>query len=120
MAQNIKVLAATPEVVDTIKKANVLVNKTSLNDQGARPTINNPKIAGGIKQVNELVPAKVVSGNGVIGYTCNIYGNGLDQQPTEVGTVFLANGGSTIFQLPVGTTLFVQKYSVRVFGGVND
>lgn len=120
MSQNIKVLAATPEVVDTIKKANTLVNKSSLNDQGPRPTINNPKMAGGIKQVNELVPAKVVSGNGVIGYTCQIFGNGLDQPSTETGTVFLANGGSSIFQLPVGTVLFVQKYSVRVFGGVND
>lgn len=120
MSQNIKVLAATPEVVDTIKKANILVNKSTVSDRGVERSYSNAKMAGGIKQVNELVPAKVVSGNGVIGYTCHIFGNGLDQPYTETGTVFLANGGEGIFQLPVGTVLFVQKYSVRVFGGVND
>ena len=120
MAQIIKVLAATPEVVDTIKKANNLVNKTVLSDRGVERSNSNPKMAGGVKQVNALIPARVKSGNGVIGYTCDIFGNGLDQPSTEQGTVFLANGAQGIFQLPVGTVLFVQKYSVRVFGGVND
>ena len=115
-----RVLAATDGVVQTLKKANVLVNKAKLQDKGVDNDPSTLSFTKGLNRPGELVPARVVSGNGVIGYTCEIFQNGIDQPATKQGTVFLANGGGSLFELPVGTILFVQKYTVRVFGGVND
>lgn len=116
MATN--VIAATPKVIDTIKKANILVNSSTLSE-----TIK--KGATTLREMNTqsvtsapLVAAKVKSGNGIIGYTCDIYGNGLAEAPTDTGTVFLANGASSIFVLPAGTIIYVQKYPIVVHGGV--
>ena len=118
MATN--VIAATPQVIDTIKKANQLVNSSNLSDSLQKgPTV--------VKEMNTtnhtaapLVPAKVIEGNGIIGYTCNIYSNGLSEAPTDTGTVFLANGASSIFSLPPGTIIFVQKYPIVMHGGVSS
>lgn len=114
-----KVLAATPKVIDTIIKANQLVNKSSLND-------SIQKGVNVVKEMNTtnhttapLVPAKVIEGNGIIGYTCDIYANGLSEAPTDTGSVFLANGASSIFSLPPGTIIFVQKYPIVIHGGAN-
>lgn len=114
-----KVLAATPKVIDTIKKANQLVNSSNLTD-------SIQKGANVVKEMNTtnhtsapLVPARVIEGNGIIGYTCDIYANGLAEAPTDTGTVFLANGASSIFSLPPGTIIFVQKYPIVIHGGVN-
>lgn len=114
-----KVLAATPKVIDTIIKANQLVNKSTLTDSIQKGT-------NVVKEMNTtnhtsapLVPAKVIEGNGIIGYTCDIYANGLAEAPTDKGTVFLANGASSIFSLPPGTIIFVQKYPIVIHGGVN-
>lgn len=117
MATN--VIAATPQVIDTIKKANQLVNSTNLSETVKTGT-------NVVKEMNTtnhiaapLVPAKVIEGNGIIGYTCDIYSNGLSEAPTNTGTVFLANGASSIFSLPPGTIIFVQKYPVVIHGGVS-
>lgn len=114
-----KVLAATPKVIDTIKKANQLVNSSTLTD-------SIQKGSNVVKEMNTtnhtsapLVPAKVIEGNGIIGYTCDIYANGLAEAPTDTGTVFLANGASSIFSLPPGTIIFVQKYPIVMHGGVS-
>lgn len=114
-----KVLAATPKVIETIKKANQLVNSSTLTD-------SIQKGANVVKEMNTtnhtaapLVPARVIEGNGIIGYTCDIYANGLAEAPTDTGTVFLANGASSIFSLPPGTIIFVQKYPIVIHGGVN-
>lgn len=114
-----KVLAATPKVIDTIKKANQLVNSSNLSE-----TVK--KGSNVVKEMNTtnhaaapLVPAKVITGNGIIGYTCDIYANGLSEAPTDTGTVFLANGASSIFSLPPGTIIFVQKYPIVMHGGVS-
>jgi hypothetical protein len=65
----------------------------------------------------EMYLAKVISGDGINGYTCNIYKNGLDNPPTEQSLVFLANGGSTLYRIPANTILYVQKIAVPVYGG---
>lgn len=71
MAQ--QVVAATPEVIDTLRKARVLVNKTDLGQE----TVGGNTLPDNTIQItnNSLIPAKVVSGNGVNGYVCDIYGN---------------------------------------------
>lgn len=114
-----KVLAATPKVIDTIIKANQLVNSSNLTD-------SIQKGSNVVKEMNTtnhtsapLVPARVIEGNGIIGYTCDIYANGLSEAPTDTGTVFLANGASSIFSLPPGTIIFVQKYPIVMHGGVS-
>lgn len=114
-----KILEATPGVVDTLKKANVLVNSSTLKDQLQQGVKILTKIDGNISGQSDLIPAKVVSGDGLNGYLCNIYRNGLDNPPSEQGTVFLANGASTIHTLPAGTVLFVQKTSIPIHGSAN-
>lgn len=118
MATN--VIAATPKVIETIKKANQLVNSTNLSETLKKGT-NVVKEMNTTNQISApLVPAKVVEGNGIIGYTCDIYSNGLAEAPTDTGTVFLANGASSIFSLPPGTIIFVQKYPIVMHGGVSE
>lgn len=117
MATN--VIAATPQVIDTIKKANQLVNSSTLTDPLQKGTTVLKEMNSTNHTSAPLVPAKVIEGNGIIGYTCDIYANGLAEAPTDIGTVFLANGASSIFSLPPGTIIFVQKYPIVIHGGVN-
>jgi hypothetical protein len=112
------VIEATPEVISAIRKAHALKSVSKLNDQPQENRSKVTKIEGNINGENNLVPAKVKSGNGLIGYTCDIFRNGLDQPPTESGLVFLANGASTIFVLPEGTILFVQKSALPIHGSL--
>lgn len=112
-----KAIAATPQVIDTLKKANRLVNSTNLNvkqSESKQPIsqITTTSISGPLK----LIPAKIISGNGLQGYICDIFENGLNDAATSRGIVFLANGASTIHVLPAGTILYVQKTSVNVEG----
>lgn len=116
----IKVIQATKNVIDALKKAHALTPTSTIVDQPKNENTPVIKIDGSLTGGGQLVPAKVVSGNGLIGYTCDIYKNGLSEPPTETGTVFLANGGSTIFVLPVGTILFVQKYPIPIHGSTNS
>lgn len=115
----IKVIEATPKVIDTIKKANKLVNSGTLSDQAPNSSILQTQMNGSLTGAQKLVPAKVKEGNGITGYLCDIYANGLGEPPTDTGTVFLANGASSIFVLPAGTIIFVQRYPIVVHGGVN-
>ena len=117
MATN--VIAATPQVIDTIKKANQLVNSSILSDSLQKGTTVLKEMNTTNHTSAPLVPAKVIEGNGIIGYTCDIFANGLAEAPTDRGTVFLANGASSIFSLPPGTIIFVQKYPIVIHGGVN-
>lgn len=71
MAQ--QVVAATPEVLDTLRKARVLVNQTNLGQDsvgGMTLPDNSIQITN-----DSLIPAKVKSGNGLNGYVCDIHGN---------------------------------------------
>lgn len=115
-----KVIEATPKVVDTLKKANRLVNSSSVVGGQSSNPVSVKKAEGQFVGSVPIVPAKVKEGNGIAGYFCDIYGNGLTEPPTDQGTVFLANGASSIFALPPGTVIFVQKYNIPVHGGVND
>jgi hypothetical protein len=115
-----KVIEATPQVIDTIQKANKLVNSSTISDQMNGP-ISSPYISEGVMaSAEKMVPAKVLAGNGLIGYRCEIYKNGLSEPPTDVGTVFLANGASTIYALPAGTIIFVQKFVIDIHGGPSN
>lgn len=111
----LKVLGATTEVLDTLKKASLLVNSSKITDEyknGKNPsTLNNAE-----NQKAILIPAKVISGNGIDGYLCDIFENGLGETATSQGTVFLANGASSIFALPAGTIIFVQKIAIPIQG----
>lgn len=71
MAQQL--VAATTEVLDTLRKARVLVNQTNLGQEG----IEGNTLPDNTIQITtkSQLPAKVKSGNGVNGYTCDIYGN---------------------------------------------
>ena len=62
------------------------------------------------------IPVRVISGDGLIGYTCNIYENGLNNAPTKQGKVYLANGASTIYPLPAGTVMYAQLTEVQRLG----
>lgn len=52
----------------------------------------------------------------VIGVTYMVIG--LDNSPTTQGTVYLANGASTLWALPAGTLLYVQKAQISTMGSV--
>lgn len=80
---------------------------------------NIPTDQNNYQQPQGIIPARVVSGNGVIGYTCNLHANGLTETPTGQGLVFLANGASTFYALPAGTVLFVQAVEISIMG-TND
>lgn len=113
-----KVIEATPKVIDTIRKANQLVNSSTIIDQAPSNRVNTTRMESKSTTAGTLVPAKITGGNGLTGYLCNIFENGLSEPPTSKGTVFLANGASTIFVLPPGSIIFVQRYPVTVHGGV--
>ena len=71
MAQ--QVVAATPEVLDTLRKARVIVNQMNLGQD----SVGGMTLPDNTIQITNdaLIPAKVKSGNGVNGYICDIYGN---------------------------------------------
>jgi hypothetical protein len=74
MAQ--QVVAATPEVLDTLRKARVLVNQTNLGQE----TVGGNTLPDNTIQITtkSIVPAVVKSGNGVDGYICDIKGNRIE------------------------------------------
>jgi hypothetical protein len=110
-----KVLGATPTVIDTLKKAKDLVNRQSVAvDQS--PVKNRTSVSVSTNNAGKAVPARILSGNGSSGYTADIFGEGLENPPTARGTVFLANGRSTLWELPPGTILYVQKAFIDVMG----
>lgn len=70
-----KAVQVTPTLVDTLKKAKVLVNTTKVGgDQNRRPPKDN-KQENSLPVVGQIIPAKILSGDGVSGYWCDIYGN---------------------------------------------
>lgn len=114
-----KVIEATPKVIDTIRKANQLVNSSTIIDQAPPNRVNTTRMESTTTTAGTLIPARVIGGNGLTGYQCNIFENGLSEPPTSTGTVFLANGASTIFVLPPGSIIFVQRFPVAIHGGVS-
>ena len=110
-----KVIEATDKVIDVLKKAERLVNRGSQYiDQSPQKTPLS-KFETNINDYT-LIPARIISGNGVNGYICDLYYNGLSADATKRGLVFLANGASTIHVLPPGTILYVQKTTVSIEG----
>ena len=113
----INVLGATPKIIDTLKKADKLVNnqfQRNAQDQKA-----NISIKSAINS-NAVVPVRVISGDGVNGYLCNIYENGLTNDATRQGIVFLANGNSSVYVLPAGTIMFAQQVALTQLGTVGQ
>lgn len=108
------VLAATPTTIDVLKKAQIFLNqKSEVTSSASLPT---PNIEADVVGGSDLIPARVIEGDGVNGYICDIYEAGLNEIPTSQGKVFLANGNSSFYSLPMGTILFVQKLSINVMG----
>lgn len=112
------------EVIDYLPSLEIRGdNKTiAINSFGSGKTIRaiqQPTTpgGGGVVESGEMYLAKVISGDGISGYKCDIYANGLDNGATEQALVFLANGGSTLYTIPAGTILFVQKIAIPVYGG---
>lgn len=112
----VKVLGATDKIMDVINKADNYFNKTSENLQDVHPKDEEHHIETGFAQ---FVPVRVVSGNGVVGYICDIFEKGLSEPATKQGRVFLANGNSTIYNLPVGTVMYAQAINVSKLGTNN-
>jgi len=110
---NYKVLKASDKVIDVIKKAARHLNSQKEDAQDVHSTPDETNINN---SYSLFVPVRVVSGNGINGYLCNIYENGLNNAATSQGTVFLANGASTIFTLPAGTVMYAQKIKIQQIG----
>lgn len=95
----VNLLAATPKTISTLKKAEQVINRLDESaDFKHKQSANNVDLSLGYNY--KIVPCKVVSGDGLNGYTCDIYENGLTNPATKQGIVFLANGNSTIYTLP--------------------
>jgi hypothetical protein len=88
----IKVIEATPQVIDTIKKASVLVNSGSDSYQKSQKADTKVDFKNLSSPDSNLIAARVVSGDGIKGYTCDIYGDGIENPPTKRGIVYLPNG----------------------------
>lgn len=108
-----KVLGATDRVLNALKKAEGLIEKQSELTQDVHTTPEDVKIDLANQQ---LVPVRVVSGNGITGYICDIFEKGLSEPATKQGRVFLANGASTIYTLPVGTVMYAQRIVLEKIG----
>lgn len=108
-----KVLGATNRVINAIRKA----DKIEFKESELTHDVHNVPDETKVNISNQLfVPVRVVSGNGVIGYTCDIYEHGLSESPTKQGLVFLANGASTIYSLPTGTIMYAQLIEIQKLG----
>lgn len=110
----VKVLEATPGVIDTLQKAKVIVNQSQepfqkLQRKDSRLEFQN------LNYSTNLVAAKIVSGTGITGYLCDIYENGLGESPTSQGTVFLPNGASSLYILPVRNNHICAKNAFTNF-----
>lgn len=113
-----KAVEATPVLIDTLKKAKILVNTTRYSQQSKPPVSKDNRQENSLPIVGQILPARIVGGDGAIGYTCDIFGNGLDNPATTQGIVYLANGASTLWVLPPGTILYVQKAQISAMGSV--
>lgn len=114
-----KAVEATPTLIDTLKKAKVLVNTIQYSSPSKPIVSKDNRQENSLPIVGQILPARVVGGDGTIGYTCDIFGNGLDNPATTQGIVYLANGASTLWVLPPGTILYVQKAQISVMGSVD-
>jgi hypothetical protein len=113
-----KAVEATPTLIDTLKKAKVLVNTTKYNPETKPAPPKDNRQENSLPVVGQICPARVVGGDGTVGYTCDIFGNGLENPATTQGIVYLANGASTLWVLPPGTILYVQKAQISAMGSV--
>ena len=113
---SVEVVAANEKAINAINKADQFFNKISENAQDVHPTEDQIFIDTSYSQ---YVPVRVVSGNGVTGYICDIFENGLAEPATKQGRVFLANGNSTLYVLPVGTVMYAQAINVAKLGTNN-
>ena len=113
----LNVIAATPKTVDTLRRSADLVTKLDETTSQQQKNIPGPSIS--LTSV-PIIPAKVVSGDGLNGYVCDLYENGLTNPVTGRGIVYLANGNSTIYTLPVNTVLYVQSVPIAIMGSDNE
>lgn len=112
----LRVLAATEKAINAINKADAFFNSLKENTQDVHQSDDMNVIETGFSQ---FIPVRVVSGNGVTGYICDVFENGLTNPATKQGRVFLANGNSTIYTLPVGTVMYAQAINVTKIGTNN-
>lgn len=108
-----KVLAASEKVLDTLKKADIHLNHQKEDVQDEHKSNDDIRVNNAYSL---FVPVRVINGNGLSGYLCDIFENGLNNAATSQGTVFLANGASTIYALPPGTVMYAQKISLQQIG----
>lgn len=108
-----RVLGATERTISALKKAEGLIGK---ENELTHDVHHTPEDANIDLKYQQLVPVRVVSGNGITGYICDIFEKGLSEPATKQGRVFLANGASTIYTLPVGTVMYAQKIVVEKIG----
>lgn len=113
----VKVLGATQKVMDALDKASSYMQKDSEAVQDIHPTPDDGSYTN--FSSTSFVPVRVVQGNGVTGYICDIFEKGLSEPPTKQGRVFLANGNSTIYVLPAGTVMYAQAVEVQKMGSNN-
>ena len=113
-----KVIEANRKTIETLQKANRLCNSAVLTPNERTKKVLTQEINGQVNANATLIPAKVKSGNGLVGYECDIFKNGLSEPATEVATVFLANGASSIYALPPGTVIYVSRFALPIHGGV--
>lgn len=109
----VKVLAATEKAINAINKADQFFKTLSENAQDVHQVEDSISID---TTFSVFVPVRVISGNGLIGYTCDIFENGLNSPATKQGIVFLANGASTIYTLPAGTIMYAQQIYLQQIG----
>lgn len=108
-----KALSASEKVLDILKKADIYLNHQKEDVQDEHKENDETKINNAYSL---FVPVRVISGNGLAGYLCDIYENGINNAATSQGTVFLANGASTIYALPPGTVMYAQKINLQQIG----
>ena len=113
----VKVLGATERVLSILNKASEFFRKETELTQDIHNTPTEGQYINTVGQT--FIPVRVVSGNGVTGYVCDIFENGLNEPATKQGLVFLANGNSTIYPLPVGTVMYAQKIYIERLGTNN-
>lgn len=105
----IKVIEATPQVVDTLKKASVLVN-TGTDSYQKKPEADRKVDFKNLSSPDSnLIAARVISGDGIRGYTCDIYGDGIENPPTKQGIVYLPNGRFNIIQVSAWNVIICTK-----------
>lgn len=75
--------------------------------------------SGNAESAQEVILARITSGNSKTGYTVSLYPDGKDQPSTGNGTLFLTEL-SADSELPVGSWILAHSYLVTETGGTES